>query len=317
MRIFVTGATGVIGRHLVPLLVDKGHRVTTVARSPEKALRLEALGARPVQVDLFDPAALLSAVADHDAVINLATHIPPSSRAFMPGAWRENDRIRREASRNLVDAALAAGASRFIQESFAGAYPDRGDRWIDETTPVQPAKHVRSTMDAEQQADRFTRAGGAGVVLRFALFYGPDSSYTRDTIAYVLKGKAPTFGRADAFISSVSTDDAAAAVAAALEVPAGTYNVVDDRPVTRREYFDSLAASLGVRSPWLPPAWVARLFGSLGETIARSQRLSNAKLRSVSDWTPRYPSVVEGWATVVGHAGGELPAASERPRAYS
>lgn len=299
MRIFVTGATGVIGRRLIPLLIQGGHTVTATARSPEKSAWLDRLGARPVHIGLFDAPAVRSAVVEHDVVINLATHIPPASRAFMPGAWRENDRIRREASRILVDAAISAGVSRFIQESFAGIYPDRGDEWIDEATPVQPAKYVRSMLDAEHQANRFARENGTGIILRFALLYGPDSSHTRDTIAYVQKGKAPTFGRGDAYTSSISTDDAAAAVAAALTIPAGAYNVVDDRPVTKQVYFDSLAATLGVRKPWFAPPWVARLFGSLGETIARSHRLSNAKLKGASSWTPRHPSVVEGWPTVV------------------
>ena len=299
MRVFVTGATGVIGRRLVPLLVNSGHDVTAVARSPGKRQALDRLGVQAVQVDLFAAAAVRSAVAGHDVVINLATHIPPASKAFRPGAWRENDRLRREASRILVDAAVAAGASRFIQESFAGIYPDRGDRWIDENTPVQPATYVRSMVEAEHQVERFTAEAGTGVTLRFALFYGPDSSHTLDTIAWVRKGTAPTFGRHDGFISSVSTDDAASAVAAVLTAPAGIYNVVDDQPVTRHVYFESLAAALGVKKPWLPPAWLARVFGPLGETIARSQRLSNARLKSATSWSPRCPSIVEGWRETV------------------
>ena len=305
MQIFVAGATGVIGRRLVPLLLDGGHSVTAVARSAERRAHLERLGARPVQVDLFDAAGVRSAVAGHDVVINLATHIPPPSKAFFPGAWRENDRIRREASRIIADAAIAAGASRLIQESFAGSYPDRGDQWIDERTPVHPAKHTRSTLDAEREADRFTREGRIGIILRFALFYGPDSPHMRDTIAFVRKGKAPTFGRPDGFISSVSMDDAAAAVAGALTVPSGVYNIVDDRPLTRQEYFESLAAALGVGMPWLPPPWMAKLAGSLGETIARSLRLSNAKFKGASGWAPRYPSVVEGWPAMIDGATAE------------
>src|SRR5262249_23287362 len=133
MRILVTGATGVIGRRVIPLLVQRGHEVTAVARSAEKAERLRRAGATPVVLDLFDRDAVGRAVAGHEVVINLATHIPSSTTAmFLPGAWRENDRVRREGSAILVDAAIAGGATRFVQESFAPIYADSGDRWIDE-----------------------------------------------------------------------------------------------------------------------------------------------------------------------------------------
>src|SRR5206468_12114567 len=125
--------TGVIGRRVVPLLVAARHEVTAVARSPEKRLALERAGTTPVTVDLFDRRQVEQAVRGHDAVINLATHIPPAARAFLPGAWRENSRVRRVASANLAAAAVAEGGARMIQESFAPIYPDMGDQWIDET----------------------------------------------------------------------------------------------------------------------------------------------------------------------------------------
>ena len=299
MRIFVTGSTGVIGRRAIPRLVAAGHQVTGVARTPEKSGRVIEMGATPVQVDLFDPAAMRHAVAGHDTVINLATSIPPSSRTFVPGAWRENDRIRRDASRYLAQAALAGGADRLIQESFAPIYPDRGDAWIDESAPLQPARYNRSVLDAEAAADRFTTSGHVGVVLRFAFFYGPDSDFTADFIRFVRRGWAPTLGSPDGFVSSVSHDDAAAAVVAALGLPAGVYNVVDDEPLPRREFFGSLAATLGVAPPRFPPAWLARLTGSLGEMLARSQRISNRKLRDTSGWAPAIRSAKDGWPLVV------------------
>lgn len=124
MRIFVTGSTGVVGRRIIPQLVAAGHDVTALGRSPQKRQRLSEIGATPVDVDLFNRPALRYAIAGHDTVINLATSIPKSSRAFLPGAWRENDRIRRIAPGNLVDATLTGDSERFIQESFAPIYPD-------------------------------------------------------------------------------------------------------------------------------------------------------------------------------------------------
>ncbi len=297
--IFLTGATGVIGRRVVPLLVAAGHRVTALGRTPDKQAALERAGATALDVDLFDPTAVRRAVQGHEVVINLATHIPPSWRAFVPGAWRHTNRIRSVASANLSAAVLAAGAGRLIQESFAPIYEAAGDRWIDEDAPVRAARYNRGVLDAEAAAERVTREGGAGVVLRFAFFYGADSDFTQDAIRYVRRGRAPVFGSPSAFISSVSHDDAAAAVVAALAVLPGRYNVSDDRPVQRREFADALAAALGVASPKFFPGWVAALVGSLGETLSRSQRISNAKLRAAGRWAPSFPSVAEGWRAVL------------------
>lgn len=300
MKIFVAGATGELGKHVVPLLVVAGHEVSAVARTPEKAKTLERAGARPVQVDLFDAGAVRAAVAGHEAVVNVATHIPPASRMALRWAWKENDRLRREASKHLVEAALVAGAARFVQESFAPTYPDCGDGWIDETVPGRPAPYSRSTVDAEEAAHYFTRSsGGTGVVLRFGYFYGVEAGFTRDTINAVRKGRAPAFGRGEGFISSIALGDAATAVLTALALPAGTYNVVDDEPLRRRAFFDALAGALGVPPPKFFPAWPVRLLGPIAEQLMRSQRISNRKLHEASDWTPKYPSAREGWPAVV------------------
>ena len=299
MRILMTGATGVVGRRLVPLLIESGHRVTAVARSASGRARLERQGATVIHVDLFDAPAVRKAVTGHDAVINLATHIPEPSRLFLPWAWRENDELRRVASRTLVDACIAANVSRLIQESFAPVYPDRGDEWIDEATVISPVRYNRSIADAEASALRFADAGRTGIVLRFGGFYGPDALQTTELIKYVRKGWAPLPGPASAYISSVSHDDAATATAAAVTLPSGIYNVVDDEPVTHRVFVDSLAAALHIAPPKLPPRWITPLLGSLGAMAARSVRISNRKLRSASRWAPRYPSVRDAWTDVV------------------
>src|SRR5262249_31613478 len=174
MRIFVAGATGVVGRRAVALLIAAGHPVTASGRNPDKLKTLVRRGAAAVNVDLFDASAVRRAVADHDVVINLATSIPTTSRLFLPGAWRETDRLRENASRILAEAAIGAGAQRFIQESYAPTYPDHGAEWIDETMPISPSRYNRTVIDAEASAQAVTRSGRAGVVLRFGAFYGPD-----------------------------------------------------------------------------------------------------------------------------------------------
>jgi len=303
LKVFVAGATGVVGRRLVPLLVDSGATVRAVARSDLKAAQLKKQGAAPVRVDLFDPAAVDAAVRGHDVVINMATKIPSGLRLFMPGAFAENIRIRSEASQNLALAAINTRARTFIQESFAPTYPDRGDEWIDESVPIQPTSYVKSVLDAESAAREFTKSGGTGIVLRFSMFYGPDSSQTLDMVNSVRRGLAPAFGNPDAYMSSIWIDDVARAVFAALSVPAGAYNVTDDVPMRKAEAFDVLAREMGVKRPRMLPRWVTGLMGPVTETLGRSHRISNARFRQAANWTPKVPSLHEGWKILLKEMG--------------
>ena len=137
MRVFITGATGVIGTRALPLLIKAGHQVTAASRSPHNRETLRLGGATPVEVDMFDVPSLRRAMAGHDVAINLATHVPSSATKMMlRWAWRENDRLRRYASAAIATAAHAEGLQRMIQESFAPMYPDHGDAWIDESMPA-------------------------------------------------------------------------------------------------------------------------------------------------------------------------------------
>lgn len=165
-------------------------------------------------------------------------------------------------------------------------------------------------LDAESAADEFTKSGGAGIVLRFSMLYGPDSSLTLDMVNSIRKGIAPYFGADDAYMSSLWTDDAAAAVFAAMSVPAGTYNVTDDAPMRRREAFDLLASELGVKPPKAMPRFVMRAMGSIGETLGRSHRISNAKFRQAANWVPRVTSLRDGWKLLARQLNTQLKPAS-------
>jgi len=304
LKVFVAGATGVIGRRAVAGLVAAGHEVTAVARSAEKAELVRALGATPVQVSLFDRDALRAAVAGHDVVVNLATKIPPMSQAARPGAWDENNRIRSEGSANLVDAALAAGATRYVQESITFTYPDSGDAWIDaETTAIEPPRLAAGVADAEASAGRFTEAGGTGVVLRFGLFYAADASHTQTMVAAARRGVSVVAGGPDAYQSMIHADDAARAVVAALTAPAGTYDVVDDEPLTKREVAKALGGRLRV------PGSLAKVAGSQADIMMRSQRVSNRRFKEATGWSPRHQSLRDGIGPVVA----ELRDADRRP----
>jgi nucleoside-diphosphate-sugar epimerase len=298
MRVFVAGATGAIGKRAVRKLIAAGHAVTGVARSAASRALLEREGAGAVNLDLFDAHAVRRSMAGNEAVVNLATHIPRGLRVFWPRAWAENDRLRRDASAILGDAAAAAGARLFVQESFAFTYPDSGDEWVSEDMKLVPSKYNRTVSDAEASAHRFSHAGGRGVVLRFAALYGPADVFTDQLLAAVRHGVLPIFGRAEGYLPMVHHDDAASAVLTALEASAGAYNVVDDLPLCRSDLAAVMADLQAVRRPRLPPAWMSSLAGPAGEAMSRSIRLSNRKLRSLG-WVPAYPSAREGLQSIV------------------
>lgn len=299
MRVFVTGATGVIGARAVPLLARAGHEVTAMARSSANREALRRMGASTADADLFDVASLRGAMAGHHAVINLATHMPASAKRMMlPWAWKMNDRIRREGSAAVAAAARAEGVQRMVQESFAPIYVDRGDEWIDESTPVAPASYNRTVLDAERSARRFTEAGGTGVVLRFAALYGLDAML-REMIDVMRREWSPLPGDPSAFFTSLAQDDAASAVVAALGVPAGTYNVAEDEPMRRGDWVRSLAAAAGIAPPKPIPRWLIPLGGSAMKLLSRSQRISNRHFRTTAGWAPRYPSARAAWGDIL------------------
>jgi 2-alkyl-3-oxoalkanoate reductase len=300
-RVFIAGATGVLGRYTLPLLLDGGYEVTGVARSAQKQAWLERLGARSVLLDVFDRDAVHRAVNGAEVIVNLTTAVPRSILAIlMPGSWREMARVRRQVSANLADAALGGGTvRRMIQESFAPIYADGGDAWLDETSPAEPERYNRSTLDAEAQAQRLTRDGRIGVVLRFGLLYGPDDEGTIQMIDSVRRGMFPLPGRPEGYSSWVTHADAARAIVAALSVPAGVYNVVEDEPMRRSELAQGLARLLAVRRPRFAPAWATRFGGSVVRQLSRSERISNRKLRAASDWRPRWRTTLDGLRMVV------------------
>jgi nucleoside-diphosphate-sugar epimerase len=295
----VAGATGTLGRPTVQAMVAAGHEVRGLARSAASATVLRGLGAVPVAVaDFFDAREVHDAVAGSEAIVHLATRIPPLRRMRKRAAWRDNDRLRSQGSSILVNAALAHGIRIYVQQSVTFLYQDLGETVLYETAPVDAAWPLGSARDAEREASRVTARGGQGVVLRLASLYGPAVPSTREMMALARWRLLPVLGSGAQYVSSIHVEDAATAVAAALAVPAGIYNVADDEPVTMRAYVAALARSVGARAPFrIPPRLVRPLLGPAGEILARSQRVANTMFRSVSGWTPRYPSVHDGLAS--------------------
>jgi nucleoside-diphosphate-sugar epimerase len=211
-----------------------------------------------------------------------------------PGAWDENDRLRREASAAVARAARAAGARRLVQESVALVYADGGDAWLDEDAPVAGGGPTSTALIAEANATELH--AGETVVLRFGVLIGPDSQLTRADVASARRaGISPTLGPRDAYLPTLWLDDAGSAIAAALHTPAGSYNVADEDPPTRAEVDAALAAAVGRSAlrPALddvPPAL---------EPMARSQRVSSRRLREASGWVPRVRGGTDGWRQLV------------------
>jgi nucleoside-diphosphate-sugar epimerase len=279
MKVFVIGATGAIGGYAIPALVRAAHSATMLARTPEKAARLSKQGASPITVSMFDRAALTEAFKGHDAVVNLATAIPPIAKFMQKKAWTENDRVRKQGSAAIIDAAIAAGVNRVVQESVSMMYPDRANTWIDEECPPDTFPMAQANLAAEANANRFSTAGGAGVVLRFGWFYGPGARHSEEFFALARRYIVILMGPPNSYVSSIHMADAGAAVVAALAIPAGAYNVVDDEPLTKRSYADALAAAAG-KAAWLRfPGRAALLLGNRSTSLTRSLRVSNARFR--------------------------------------
>ncbi|MCC6767326.1 MAG: NAD(P)H-binding protein [Deltaproteobacteria bacterium] len=299
MRVFVAGGTGTLGRPTVRLLVAAGHEVRALARTPERGAILRGLGAEPVVADLFDLQAMTAAVAGSEAVLHLATRIPPPARMRNLAAWRDNDRLRSQGSSILVSAALAADAKVYVQESITFLYQDLGDQQIFETAPIDAPQPLASARDAERETSRFTARRGQGIVLRFGGFYAAEAPSTLAVVALARRRLFPIIGTGDHYVSSIHVDDAAAATVAALAVPAGIYNVVDDEPLRMRDWMGALTDAFGFKPARRLPLPLARLLlGRPVDLLSRSQRVNNTMFKAVAAWTPRHPSVRQGWRAV-------------------
>jgi len=301
MTVFVTGATGVLGRETVARLLAGGHQVRALARDADRAEAIAGVGAEPVVADIYDAGPMTRALTGADTLVHVATRIPPASRMRRASAWAENSRLRVEGTRVLVDAALASGVARVVAESITFIYRDGGSEWLDEGAALDATPGLRPVIALENEVARFTRsgAGRSGVALRFGSFYGPAARSTDEYLALARRGLAPTLGPSDGYVSSIHTHDAATAVVAALAAPAGVYNVADDEPLTRRAYADAFARAFGLRRLRITPQPIVRLIGGPAlQALVRSQRVSNAALKTATGWAPATRSAVDGWAEI-------------------
>jgi 2-alkyl-3-oxoalkanoate reductase len=310
MRVFLAGATGAIGRPLVPMLIAAGHEVTGMTRSAANAQRLRTAGAEATVADALDAQATREAAlaARPDAVLHQLTAIP--ARLDPRKIVRDfalTDRLRTEGTRNLIAAAQAAGASRFLAQSIAFAYaPGPTGTVHGEQDPLMsdPPKQYRRSVAAIAELERLT-LGVGGIALRYGYFYGPGTaiSHAGSLGNEAAKRRLPIVGGGAGVWSFVQIEDAARATLAALEHgESGVYNVVDDEPAPARDWIPALADALGAKPPMRVPAWLARpLAGEYGLlTMMRAQGASNERAKAKLGWSPRPASWREGFRTALG-----------------
>jgi nucleoside-diphosphate-sugar epimerase len=315
MKVFVAGATGALGRRLVPRLVAQGHDVTGMTRTPEKEGLLRRLGAQPVVADALDPDAVAGAVAsaEPDVIVHQLTALSGSidlrhfERTFAP-----TNRLRTEGTDNLLAAGRAVGARKFIAQSFAGwPFARTGGPVKSEDDPLDtdPPDQVRTTLEAILYLEQAVTGADwtEGIALRYGGFYGPGTSLATEPegeqIAAVRGRRFPIVGGGHGVWSLIHIDDAAAATEAAVERGRrGLYHVVDDEPAEVRELLPVLARAVGAKPPRRLPRWLARIMAGEAATVMMTEirGASNAKAKRELGWEPGYASWRRGFAEGLG-----------------
>ena len=318
MKVFVAGASGAVGKRLVPLLVAGGYEVTAMTRSKEKVDLLRSSGAEAVVADGLDRAAVMQAVAraEPEVVIHQMTALTgiKSFKRF-DDEFELTNRLRTEGVDHLLEAARACRARRVIVQSFGNwNYERTGDRLKTEEDPLDPSPpaNQRRSLDAIRYQERAVLEAEEleGIALRVSNFYGPGTGFALDgdLVRLVRKRRLPIVGAGSGVWSFIHVDDVATATMAAIgHGESGICNVADDDPSPVAVWLPELAKAVGVKPPWHVPVWLGRLaIGEVGVSMmTQIKGASNAKAKRELAWTPRYRSWRDGFRTGLG----ELPIA--------
>lgn len=297
MKVFVTGATGVLGQAAAAALLADGHDVVGVARNAHKAAELSAAGVTPVSVNIFDGEALRELLAGFDAVCNLATAVPVGSAGLRRGAWKVNDRVRVHGSRSVAEASRDAGVGILVQESVSFLYADGGHDWIDESSDLWVTRTLESSAVAETHAESFAGVSRQAVILRFGRIVGDDAA-TRWMLGRARCGHGIGMGHDSSWAHVVHPDDVGSAVVAALTAPTGVYNVGAE-PVLRSELKDVIAEVVERDKVTAYPRLVQKLASERLEPMGRSHRVSSEKLHLATGWKPVWHSFDASWLAPV------------------
>jgi nucleoside-diphosphate-sugar epimerase len=309
MRVFVAGATGAIGKQLVPRLVEAGHEVHGMTRSESKQAMLHELGAVPVVADALDPDQVAEAVgrARPEVIVHQLTAIGAVDMRHFDRDFALTNRLRTEGTDHLLSAGQAVGVRRFVAQGVGGygAYARTGGPVKTEEDPLDPtpAREMRETLAAIRHLEEAVLGARwtEGLVLRYGVFYGPDTSLApgAEQFELVRRRKFPLVGDGGGVWSFIHVADAAEATVAAVERGSrGVYNVVDDDPAPVAKWLPALAQELGAKKPMRVPRFIGRLFaGEAGVVMMTDVRgASNAKAKRELGWRPAHPSWREGFA---------------------
>ena len=313
MKVFVAGATGAMGKRLVPQLVQAGHEVVGLTRSESKAQALRDQGAQAVVADALDRAAVMQAVmrAEPEVIVHQMTALA-GAKSFknFDKEFAVTNRLRTEGTDHLLEAARATGVRRFIAQSYGNWNYERSGAGLktedDPLDPAPPANQRRSLEAIRYLEDALARADDIeGIALRYGNFYGPGTGLALDgdIVEQVRKRRLPIVGDGAGVWSFIHMDDAAIAAIAAIEHGApGVYNVADDEPVAVGTWLPALAQAIGAKPPRRVPVWIGRLAaGEVGVSMmTRIRGTSNAKAKRELGWRPRYRSYREGFASGLG-----------------
>jgi 2-alkyl-3-oxoalkanoate reductase len=315
MKVFVAGATGALGRTLVPQLAAAGHEVVGLTRSASKQDMVRGLGARPVVADALDPDAVARAVAEAEpeVIVHQLTALSDSlDMRHFERDFAQTNRLRTEGTDHLLAAGRAVGIERFVAQSYAGwPFARTGGPVKSETDPLDPTPPaaLRTTHDAIRHLESAVTGAGwtEGIVLRYGGFYGPGTSFSvkpeGEHVALIRQRKFPLVGDGGGVWSFIHIEDAATATVAAIERgKRGLYNVVDDDPAPVSEWLPAAASAVGAKPPRRVPRWLGRIAaGEAGAVMMTEVRgASNEKAKRELGWSLRYPSWRQGFANGLG-----------------
>lgn len=308
MKVFITGSTGVLGKHLVDVLADRGHAPVGLVRDDDGAQLVERHGGTPVQGDLFDVESLVDAADGADAVVHAATSLPTKTKTGAAD-WKQNDRVRVKGGKTALEAAAQIDADQFLTHTVVWAFRNEDGSPFDEDAAPNTDRTTASVVDTEAAVQEAGEQYGFNTsILRYGWFYGPDSGQMHNIAESLLASDLPVIGdgltgrRGETTISLIHIEDAARAMASAIETDtSGVWHVVDNEPVSTDEFFAKFARLLDVDEPGRIPGWLAKFF--VGEDMVRfltnSFPTSNDRFVDEVDWEPKYPTYQEGLQSIV------------------
>ena len=308
MKVFVAGATGALGKQLVPRLVSAGHEVVGMTRSASKRDAVRDLGATPMVADALDPDQVSAAVAESrpEVIVHQLTALADSlDMRHFDRDFELTNRLRTEGTDHLLAAGRAVGVSRFVAQSYAGWPFARSGALVkteDDPLDPTPVDAMRRTLDAIRYLEEAVTGADwtVGVVLRYGGFYGPGTSLGPDGehLELIRKRRFPVVGSGAGVWSFIHIEDAAEATVAAVARGHGIYNIVDDEPAAVAEWLPAAAAALGAKPPRHVPRLLGRVVAGEAATVMMTEirGASNAKAKRELGWQPRHPSWREGFA---------------------